>query len=201
MFPPLTRTAQGFELQWGVNHLGHFALTSLLLPKLAETAGSRLVVTASLAHQRGNIQWDDLNADRSYNRTARYSDSKLANLLHFAELDRRLRAAGSPVTAIGCHPGVAATELMRHAGPFRIFTPLFGMLLNSAEKGAWPALQAACDPGALAGGYYGPQGVGELRGKSGQAKRSADAQDPELAQRLWDVSVAMTGIDPGLAPA
>ena len=201
MFPPLTRTAQGFELQWGVNHIGPFALTALLLPKLAETAGSRVVVTASLAHNRGNIQWDDLNAEKGYNRSARYSDSKLANMLHFAELDRRLRASGSPVTAIGCHPGVAATELMRHAGPFRIFTPLVGILLNTAAMGAWPALQAACDPAAKPGGYYGPQGLGEARGKSGEASRSAAAQDEGLARRLWDVSVQMTGIDPGLAPA
>ncbi|MGE3693030.1 MAG: oxidoreductase, partial [Novosphingobium sp.] len=155
MFPPLTRTAQQFELQWGVNHLGHFALCALMLPKLAEVPGSRIVITSSLAHQRGNIQWDDLNAEKGYNRTARYSDSKLANMLHFAELDRRLRAAGSPVMALGCHPGVAATELMRHAGPFRIFTPLFGLLLNSAAQGAWPALQAACDPAAQGGDYYG----------------------------------------------
>ncbi len=201
MFPPLTRTAQGFELQWGVNHLGPFALTALLLPKLAETAGSRVVVTSSLAHQRGNIQWDDLNAEQGYNRTARYSESKLANMLHFAELDRRLRGAGSPVTAIGCHPGVAATELMRHAGVFRIFTPLFGLFMNSAAMGAWPALQAACDPSARPGGYYGPQGMGEARGSSGEAKRTDAAQDPALARRLWDVSVEMSGIDPGLAAA
>lgn len=200
MFPPLTRTAQGFELQWGVNHLGGFALTALLLPKLAQTPGARVVVTASLAHQRGNIQWDDLNAERGYNRTARYSDSKLANMLHFAELDRRLRPSGSPVTALGCHPGVAATELMRHAGPFRIFTPLFGLFLNSAAHGAWPALQAACDPGVVPGGYYGPMGMGEMKGPSGPAKRSASAQDPALARRLWEVSVQMTGIDPGLPP-
>lgn len=201
MFPPLTRTAQGFELQFGVNHLGTFALTSLLLPKLAEAPGSRVVVTASLAHKRGNLQWDDLNAERSYNRAARYSDSKLANMLHFAELHRRLGAAGSPVTAVGCHPGVAATELMRHAGPFRVFTPLFGLMLNSAAMGAWPALQAATAPDVRPGGYYGPQGMGEMRGPSGPAKRTAAAQDAELAQRLWDVSVALTGIDPGLAPA
>jgi NAD(P)-dependent dehydrogenase (short-subunit alcohol dehydrogenase family) len=201
MFPPLTRTADGFELQFGVNHLGTFALTGLLLPKLAETPGSRVVVTASLAHQRGNLQWDDLTADKHYNRTARYSDSKLANMLHFAELDRRLRAAGSPVTAVGCHPGVAATDLMRHAGPFRVFTPLFGLLLNSAEQGAWPALQAATAPQIEPGGYYGPQGIGEMRGSSAKARRTPAAQDAALARRLWDVSVAMTGIDPGLAPA
>jgi len=201
MFPPLTRTAQGFELQFGVNHLGTFALTGLLLPKLAETPGSRVVVTASLAHNRGNIRWDDLNAEQDYNRTQRYSDSKLANMLHFAELDRRLRAAGSPVTAVGCHPGVAATELMRHAGPFRIFTPLFGLLLNTAAQGAWPALQAATAPDVEPGGYYGPRSIGEMKGRSGKARRNAAAQDADLARRLWDVSVEMTGIDPGLPPA
>lgn len=200
MFPPLTRTAQGFELQWGVNHLGPFVLTALLLPKLAETPGARVVVTASLAHQRGNIRWDDLNAEKSYHRASRYSDSKLANMLHFAELDRRLRAAGSPVTAIGCHPGIAATELMRHTGPFRIFNPVMGLFLNTAAMGAWPALQAATGA-AEPGGYYGPQGIAAARGASGRAWRSKAARDPALAMRLWDVSVAMTGIDPGLAPA
>jgi NAD(P)-dependent dehydrogenase (short-subunit alcohol dehydrogenase family) len=201
MFPPLTRTAQGFEQQWGVNHLGHFALAALLLPKLAETPGARVVVTASLAHKRGNIQWDDLGAERGYDRMARYSDSKLANMLHFAELDRRLRAAGSPVIALGCHPGIAATELMRHAGPFRVFTPLFGLFLNTAAQGAWPALQAACDPAAKGGDYFGPTGMGEMKGPSGPAQASAAARDPALARRLWDVSVEMTGVDPGLAPA
>jgi NAD(P)-dependent dehydrogenase (short-subunit alcohol dehydrogenase family) len=201
MFPPLSRTAQGFELQFGVNHLGTFALAALLLPKLAQTPGSRVVVTSSLAHQRGDLQWDDLNAEKGYNRTQRYSDSKLANMLHFAELDRRLRAAGSPVTAIGCHPGVAATELLRHSGVFRFAAPLVGLFLNSAAMGAWPALQAATDPQAEPGGYYGPQGMGEMKGRSGEAKRTAQAQDPELARRLWDVSVEMTGIDPGLAAA
>lgn len=200
MFPPLTRTAQGFELQFGVNHLAGFALTGLLLPKLAETPGARVVVTSSLAHQRGDMRWDDLNAEKGYDRTQRYSDSKLANLLHVYELDRRLRAAGSPVIALGCHPGVAATELMRHSGPFRIVSPLFGLMLNTAAMGAWPALQAATGSGVERGGYYGPQGLGGARGVSGPARRTGATQDPALARRLWDVSVAMTGVDPGLAP-
>jgi NAD(P)-dependent dehydrogenase (short-subunit alcohol dehydrogenase family) len=201
MVPPLTRTAQGFELQFGVNHLGPFALTGLLLPKLAESPGARVVVTASLAHLRGAIRWENLNSERGYDRGACYGQSKLANMLHFAELDRRLRASGSPVVAMGCHPGVAATELMRHSGIFGLFTPLFGLLLNTAEKGAWPALQAACDPAAQPGGYYGPTGIGGAKGPSGPAKRAALAQDAELARRLWDQSVEMSGIDPGLAPA
>lgn len=201
MFPPLSRTAQGFESQFGVNHLGGFALTALLLGKLAETPGARIVVTASLAHNRGKLDWDDLDAHKGYKRAQRYSDSKLANMLHFAELDRRLRAAGSPVIAVGCHPGVAATELMRHAGVFQVFTPLFGLLLNTAAQGAWPTLQAATDPAARGGEYYGPQGLGEMRGKSCKARRSTSAADPALARRLWDVSVEKTGIDPGLVPA
>ena len=201
MFPPLTRTAQGFELQFGVNHLGCFALTSLLLPKLAQTGGSRVVITASLAHNGGNLAWDDLNAEKGYLRTKRYSDSKLANLLFLFELDRRLRAAGSPVTALACHPGIAATELMRHAGPFRIATPLFGLVLNTAAKGAWPALQAASAPDVQPGDYYGPQGLGEMRGPSGKARRNRMASNPELSRRLWEVSIQMTGIDPGLPPA
>lgn len=123
MNPPLMRTKQGFELQFGVNHLGVFALTNLLLPKLAETPGSRVVVTSSVAHLKAKIEWDDLNADRSYVKTERYGASKLANALFFFELDRRLRAAKSPVTAIGVHPGVAATSLGRHMGLIQIVGP------------------------------------------------------------------------------
>jgi NAD(P)-dependent dehydrogenase (short-subunit alcohol dehydrogenase family) len=201
MLPPLTRTAQGFELQFGVNHLGTFALTGLLLPKLAETPGARVVVTASIAHRSGVIAWDNLDASKGYNGGKCYSQSKLANALHFAELDRRLRAAGSPVTAVGCHPGVAATELMRHVGVLRVLAPLLGLVLNTAARGAWPALQAATAPEVTPGGYYGPQNLGEMRGPSGPARRTPAARDPESARRLWDVSVALTGIDPGLAPA
>jgi NAD(P)-dependent dehydrogenase (short-subunit alcohol dehydrogenase family) len=199
MRPPLMRTRQGFELQFGVNHLGCFALTSLLLPALAKTAGSRVVVTASLAHRRGRLAWDDLNAEKSYDRSQRYSDSKLANMLFFFELDRRLRAAGSPLTVVGCHPGIAATEIGRHMGPLQLFFPLVGMTLNTPAMGAWPTLQAATAM-VSAGGYYGPIELGEMRGPSGPASRSRQAQDGALAQRLWDVSVAMTAINPGLPP-
>jgi NAD(P)-dependent dehydrogenase (short-subunit alcohol dehydrogenase family) len=196
MVPPLERTVQGHELQFGVNHLGTFALTGLLLPKLSEVQGSRVVITASLAHRRGNIDWDDLDAHRGYSRYQRYGDSKLMNLLHMFELDRRLRAAGSPVTAVACHPGVASTELGRHWLAFRAMFPLVGWMLNSAEQGAWPTLQAAT--GAVEPGqYYGPQGMREISGASGVAKRKSTATDPEAARRLWDVSVQMTGVDYG----
>jgi len=197
MNPPLMRTKQGFELQFGVNHLGVFALTNLLLPKLAETPGSRVVVTSSIAHLKAKIDWDDLNADRSYVKTERYGASKLANALFFYELDRRLRAAKSPVTAIGVHPGVAATSLGRHMGLIQIVGPIVGLLLNSADKGAWPALLAATGE-VKPGGYYGPIGLRGIRGVAGEAERAPHAQDPALAKRLWEVSVAMTGVDPGL---
>jgi len=198
MTPPLTRTKQGFELQFGVNHLGSFALTSLLLPKLAQTRGARVVVTSSFAHRSANIDWDDLQAERTYDRTKRYAASKLANALFFVELDRRLRAAGSPVTAVGCHPGFAATDLGRYMGPLQFLNPLVRLVLNSAAKGAWPTLQAATGR-VRPGGYYGPIGFGGIRGVSGEAELAPTAHDPALARRLWDASVAATGIDPGLA--
>jgi NAD(P)-dependent dehydrogenase (short-subunit alcohol dehydrogenase family) len=197
---PLTRTKQGFESQFGVNHLGVFALTSLLLPKLAETPGSRVVVTSSVAHLKAKIDWDDLNADNSYIKSDRYGGSKLANALFFFELDRRLRAAKLPVTAIGVHPGIASTSLGRHMGIAQIAGPIVGLLLNGADKGAWPALLAATGK-VRPGGYYGPTGFGGIRGVAGEAKRAPHAEDPALANRLWDISIAMTGIDPGLPAA
>jgi len=201
MVPPLERTAQGHELQFGVNHLGTFALTGLLLPKLAETPGSRIVITASIAHRSGKISWDDLDAHRSYSRGQRYSDSKLMNLLHLFELDRRLRAAGSPVMAVGCHPGVASTDLARHLPAIgRLAWPVIGKVLNDAAAGAWPTLQAAAAPDAIAGEYYGPLGFRNTRGKSGLNPRSEAARDPVAARRLWDVSTQMTGVDYRLPP-
>lgn len=200
MAPPLMHTQQGFELQFGVNHLGCFALTALLLPKLAETPGSRVIVTSSIAHRGARFEWDDLNAEKSYDRMKRYSASKLANALFFFELDRRLRAAGSPVTAVGCHPGVASTDLGRYMGVLQVLNPLVNVLLNSAQRGAWPALQAATGL-VKPGGYYGPVGFRGVRGVSGETSRSADARNPALSRRLWEQSVAMTGIDPGLPPA
>lgn len=197
MMPPLSRTKQGFELQFGVNHLGCFALTALLLPKLAERPGARVVVTSSIAHRSGQIDWSDLNAERSYHKYKRYAASKLANALFFVELNRRLQSAGSGVTAVGCHPGIATTELMRHLGAQAIFFTVMKPLINTAAMGTWPTLHAAAGR-VEPGGYYGPTGLGEWRGPSGSARLTRTARDPELARRLWDISVAMTGIDPKL---
>jgi NAD(P)-dependent dehydrogenase (short-subunit alcohol dehydrogenase family) len=200
MTPPLGRAMGGIEQQFAVNHLGTFALTALLLPKLAESAG-RVVVTASIAHKRGTIDFDNLGAAKGYSPMRFYAQSKLANLLYVTELHRRLTAAHSPVTAIGCHPGVALTELMRHTPGASLLRPLAGRLLNTPAQAAWPALQAATDPHAVPGGYYGSTGWREMRGPSAEARRSPRSQDPELARRLWEVSVALTGIDPGLPSA
>lgn len=201
MMPPLSRTAQGYELQFGVNHLGTFALTSLLLPKLAEDGGGRVVVTSSIAHRSGEAVWSDPKADENYSRIQRYYDSKLANALFFVELDRRLRATGSSVSAIGCHPGIASTELGRNFGVAKLLMPVVGKVLNSAEQGAWPTLQAATDPEAEGGDYYGPRGLREWSGPSGKAWLTRLARDPGAAQWLWRRSIEMTGVDPELPPA
>ena len=205
MVPPLSYTKDGFEMQFGVNHLGTFALTALMLPMLEKTAAdhgeARVVVTASIAHKKGRIGFDNLDGSQGYARMPFYQQSKLANLLFAAELDRRLRAQDSRVKAIACHPGVAQSELTRHIPLRRVFTPLMGRVVNTAEQGAWPALQAACDPALQGGEYLGSRGLFEARGPSGPAFRSKAARDPELARRLWDVSVRMTGVDPELPPA
>lgn len=198
MMPPLSRTAQGFELQFGVNHLGTFALTSLLLPALEQTAGSRVVVTSSIAHKSGEALWSDPRAEQGYSRMQRYYDSKLANALFLVELDRRLRASGSGVSAVGCHPGIAATDLGRNFAIARLMIPLAGRLFNTAEQGAWPTLQAATDPEAESGDYYGPRGIQEMAGESGPAFLTRLARDPGAGQWLWRRSVELSGIDPGL---
>lgn len=195
MIPPRALTRQGFELQFGVNHLGTFAFTGLVHGHVDD----RIVVTASLAHKGGVIDFSDLAAARSYHAWQRYQTSKLANLLFLFELDRRLAAAARATQAVACHPGVAITELTRHLPwPLRSMTPLATPLFNSAAQGAWPALQAATGPKVQGGDYLGPQGLGEISGPSGPARATRTARDPKLARELWDRSIDLTGVDPGL---
>lgn len=195
MIPARTLTAQGFELQFGVNHLGTFAFTGLVHPHVDD----RIVITASLAHKSGAMDYSDLNASRSYHRWQRYQMSKLANLLTMFELDRRLSAAGRATQAIGCHPGVALTELTRHLPmPLRYMTPLATPFFNSAAQGAWPTLQAATGAKVQGGDYLGPQGLGEVTGRSGAARATRIARDPKLARELWERSIDLTGVDPGI---
>ncbi|TAA46320.1 oxidoreductase [Pseudoxanthomonas winnipegensis] len=195
--PKLKRTAQGFELTFGVNHLGGFAFTALVLPKLSETSGSRIVVTSSGLHKGAKIEWDDLDAKQSYKWMPRYAASKLANLLFVFELDRRLRAAGVPVTAVACHPGLAGTSLARDSWWGNLAMSLIGLFFNTPVQGAWGALQAATG-NVKPGGYYGPTRISELRGPSDECIPSQEARNPELARRLWEISVQLTGIDAGL---
>lgn len=197
MMPPYGTTTDGFELQLGVNHLAHFALTGHLLPLLAEAPAGRVVNVASLAHRGATVDFDDLQAEQGYDAQARYGQSKLANLLFTSELDRRLRASGSRVRALAAHPGIARTELGRYLpGPVRLLTPLVGVLLNSAEQGAWPSLMAATSSEVDGGDHVGPTRLGEMSGPAGPAASSARATDADLQRRFWDVSVELVGVDP-----
>ena len=193
MVPPLSRTADGFELQFGTNHLGHFALTNLLL----EHVTGRVVTVSSTGHRMGAIDFDDLQWERKrYRRWRAYGQSKLANLLFTAELQRRLTAAGSPVLATAAHPGYAATNLQFHSGR-RAVEPLFALanrvLAQDADGGALPTLYAATAdvPG---NSFAGPSGFMEQRGAPELVARSRAAQDMDVARRLWDVSESLTGV-------
>ena len=199
MHAPLEHTKDGFESQLGVNHLGTFALSGLLIDKLAEQVDSRVVITSSHAHRMGTIDFDDLEATKSYSRVGRYNQSKLANLLHMYELDRRLRAHGRNTIAVACHPGIADTELSRHwPSAIWIVAPLIRPWFNDAHQGAWPTLMAATDPDAEGGQYFGPSQRWESAGPAKLVGSTPQSRDPHLAKRLWEVSIEMTGVDPGL---
>lgn len=194
MFPPFSRTADGFELQFGTNHLGHFALTNLLLPRIRE----RVVTVSSNGHRVGSINFNDLNWERKpYQAMPAYAQSKLANLLFTAELQRRLAEVGSAVTATAAHPGMAATNLMKLDGRRRardlVQKAVVDLLAQSDDDGALPTLYAAVAdiPG---NSYAGPSGFLEGRGAPKLVGRSARAQDAEVARRLWEVSEELTGV-------
>lgn len=202
MVPQLQRTAQGHELHFGVNYLAGFVLSALLLPQLAKRPDPRIVITSSFAHRRERMPWDDLGAQADYNWWKRYGISKLACLLFLLEFDRRLRVSGSPVKVIGCHPGSSITGIVRHyPWPIPQLAPVARQVLNPPPRAAWPLLQAATDPQVEAGGYYGPMGLGEIRGRSGPARREPHALDRTDAARLWALTVEATGIDPVPLPA
>jgi NAD(P)-dependent dehydrogenase (short-subunit alcohol dehydrogenase family) len=199
--PQRLTTKDGFELQFGTNHLGHFALTGLLLPGLLTRPGARVVTVSSLAHEQGRIRFDDLQGKHSYGPWTAYSQSKLANLLFAVELDGRARAHGLDLLSVAVHPGVAATNLQT-AGPHlgRFGPPTRGRLLllhligQSAAHGAWPSLYAATAPEVVGGGFYGPDGPGHIRGHPTRVLPAAGALDEQVAQRLWEASERLTGI-------
>ncbi|MDJ0960945.1 MAG: oxidoreductase [Acidimicrobiia bacterium] len=200
MYATRRTTADGFEAVLGVNHFGHFALTGLLLPTLERTQGARIVVISSQAHRDGRIDFDDIDAVVSYSVRRRYSQSKLANLLFMYELDRRLRARRSSTIVVAAHPGGAMTELTRHLSAFvrRVAMPLFNPFFNSVPEGAWPTLAAATHPDVDGGQYFGPDGLYQMSGRAQQVDSSRRSKDPVVAGRLWDLSVEMTGVDPGV---
>jgi NAD(P)-dependent dehydrogenase (short-subunit alcohol dehydrogenase family) len=199
--PRRRTTAQGFELQFGTNYLGHFALTGRLLPALLARPGSRVVTVSSVAHRLGSIRLDDLQSERGYGPWRAYSQSKLANALFTVELDRRLRAAGASTLSVGAHPGYSRTELMSSGprlGGGGIQAQILGLGTwfsgQSAAHGALPVLRAATDPGARGGDYYGPGGPGELAGHPRKVRYAGKAHDERLAAQLWQASEALTGV-------
>jgi len=196
MYPPKQTTPDGFELQFGTNHLGPFALTGLLLENLLPVEGSRVVAVASIAHTiQAAIHFDDLQWERKYNRVAAYGQSKLANLMFTYELNRRLAAHDESTIAVAAHPGISNTELMRHIPGSSLpgFSALAGLVTNSPEIGALATLRAATDPAVRGAEYYGPDGIRELRGHPKRVESSKQSHDQDVQARLWTVSEKLTG--------
>lgn len=198
--PTRQTTADGFELQIGTNFLGHFALTGQLLPLLRKANDPRVIQLSSLAHRRGAIDFDDLQGERPYGAWKAYSQSKLAMLIFALELQRRSDAQGWGLTSMGAHPGWATTDLIANgpatSGPkllwrlTHLLSPLFS---QSPAGGALPTLYAATAPDVKKGGYYGPDGFGELKGAPSHSKITGQANDPAVATRLWEAAERLTG--------
>lgn len=195
MIPPKETTADGFELQFGVNHLGHYALTGHLLGKIKDQPGARIVNVSSLAHRNGSIDYNDIHADKSYSRMGRYSMSKFANILFTYELQRKLEAAGSQTLSVACHPGGSATELGRHIpAVFTLLLLPLNLVMNSAAEGALPTLMAATADDVKGGDYFGPKQMGEMRHSAHKVRTIRASQDEDDARKLWDVSEDLTGV-------
>ncbi len=192
--PTRETTKDGFEMQFGTNHLGHFALTGLLLDNMLAVDGSRVVTVSSVGHKiLARIHFDDPQLTRKYNRVEAYGQSKLANLMFTYDLQRRLQLKGVPTVALAAHPGFADTELMRYLPDF-IPSWMWRGVTQPADKGALPTLRAATDPGARGGQYYGPDGIGEVKGSPKVVASSAQSRDEELQRRLWKLSEELTGV-------
>jgi NAD(P)-dependent dehydrogenase (short-subunit alcohol dehydrogenase family) len=191
MYPPYRLTAQGFESQFGTNHLGHFALTGLLFDLITRTSHSRIVNVSSVAHITGQIRFDDLNFKRGYNPIQGYAQSKLANLLFTYELSRKLVAGGHHTLAVAAHPGWTTTKLHNYS---RLIFLLSRYFAQKPPKGALPILYAATAPDVVTGEYFGPGGLFQLGGYPKRVRSIHRSYDQNLAQRLWEVSEELTGV-------
>ena len=197
MYTPRITTADGFELQFGTNHLGHFAFTGLLLDRLLSVAGSRVVTVSSVGHRiRARINFEDLQSERGYSRVAAYGQSKLANLMFTYELQRRLAGTSTTTITVAAHPGGSNTELVRNSPVvLRALNAMLGPLIaQSAAMGALPTLRAATDPAVRGGQYYGPDGFRELRGGPTVVESSRQSHDTDIQRRLWAISEQLTGV-------
>jgi len=200
MYVPFQRTEDGFELTLGTNHLGHFALTGLLLPRLLDTPGSRVVTVSSVAHRYGQMHFDDLMMTSHYQPDPAYGQSKLANLLFSYQLGERLAAAGAGTASLAAHPGVVLTDLWRTSPGWQraLISPRLRLInfwaAQPVTQGALPTLRAATDPAAQGGEYYGPGGFHEYTGFPVRVESTAASRDPDAQQRLWDISEQLTGV-------
>jgi NAD(P)-dependent dehydrogenase (short-subunit alcohol dehydrogenase family) len=199
MHPPASLTAMGAELQWATNHLGHFALTGLLLPTLTGSEGSRVVNVSSLAAGGGDLTHFDPTSLDNYSRGTYYSNSKLANQVFTVEFNRRLSDGDGGTIAVAAHPGVSATNLTSSyglPGPLHAGLQLVGrVVLQGADAGALPSLRAATDPDVEANHYFGPDGRGQVRGKPVKVPLQPQATDAEVGRRLWQQSMELTGVE------
>ncbi len=192
MMCPFSKTEDGFEIQMGTNHLGHFALTGHLMPLLKKTEGSRIVATSSMGHRMGNIDFSDINWEkRKYNTGKAYGDSKLANLYFTYELARKLKGDSHDPMVVAAHPGVTSTELARHSKFFRGFNIFFS---QNVSMGTLPTLRAATDPDTKSGDYFGPKGFMEMQGYPVKVDSNNLSKDENIAQKFWSLSEEMTGV-------
>lgn len=198
-FTPKSKTQNGFESHFGTNHLGHFALTGLLIDRMLGVPGSRVVTVSSTAHRTADINWDDLQWERRYSRTAAYGTSKLANLLFTYELQRRL--TGTATIAVAAHPGAAKNDLIRNTSGLLKLALLPGALIQQQPAmGALATLRAATDPGVRGGQYFGPGGPGQMRGYPRVVESSKRSHNVDLQRRLWEASEELTGVSYPVTP-
>lgn len=196
MVPPYSKTKDGFELQFGSNHLGHFALTGLLLPLLKKTPNSRIVTLSSLAHKGASIYFDNLDGSKAYKPMRFYGQSKLANLLFAQELDKRLKQHHIETKSVACHPGITSTNLFKFGknDPPKIFRKLMDLFLQPAHMGALPTIYAATEPSLKGGEYIGPDGKGQRRGYPALDTPHPVANDEVTSKKLWEISEKLTGV-------